>query len=111
MNLRDATETAIALTRELHEALTGSDLALCEALLVRRADAMVVFEDRHRAARDDQRADCRNLIIELQERDTRLQEKAAEVFALAAHDFQGQLGAQPAGPSAYSSLACLDRRA
>lgn len=111
MDLAEAAAAAIALTRDLHEALAGEDLAHGEALLVRRADAMVVFADCHRAADAAARADARALLLELQERDRLLQEKAAEVFALAEQAFHARLGAQPAGPSAYGSLACLDRQA
>jgi hypothetical protein len=103
MDLQDACTTAIELTRDLHEALQGEDLALCEALLVRRADAMVVFEDRHRAAGDAERASCRDLLIELQEKDRLLQDKAAEVFALAGRAFHAQMGAQPVGAGGYGA--------
>ena len=102
MTLAEAAESACELTRELHEALAGEDLALCEALLVRRADAMVLFADRHRAADDDERAAASELIVELADRDRRLQEKAAEVFALTEQAYRARLGAQPAGISAYA---------
>ena len=110
MTLSEATRAAVALTRELHAALEAGDLPRCEALLVRRAEAMVRFEDRHRAADAAARTEARAGILELQEADRRLQEEAAEAFAVAARDFQGQLGARPAEASAYGTLACLDRR-
>lgn len=109
MNLQEAATAALGLTHELHEALSGEDLGLCEALLVRRADAMVVFEDRHRAAGDQESDAARDLILDLREKDRQLQDKAAEIFALAEQVYRSQLGAQPA--SAYGSLSCLDQRA
>ena len=109
MTLQDAANAALALTHELHEALGAEDLGLCEALLVRRADAMVVFADRHRAADDQELAAARDLILDLQDRDRRLQDQAAEIFALAEQAYHSQLGAQPA--SSYGSLTCLDKRA
>lgn len=111
MNLPEAAAAALALTRELHEALAGGDLALGEALLVRRADAMVRFADRHRAALPQERAASRALLLELQEHDRRLQESAADAFALAEQAFFAHLGARPVSPSAYGALACLDRKA
>ena len=109
LTLQEAAAAALALTRELHEALSADDLGLCEALLLRRAEAMVAFADGHRAASAEELAAARDLILELREHDRRLQDEAAEVFALAEQAFRGQLGAQPA--SAYGALACLDRRA
>ncbi len=109
MTLQETATAALALTRELQEALTADDLGLCEALLLRRAEAMVAFEDRHRAAGDPELAAARGLILELRAHDRRLQDLAAEVFALAEQAFRSQLGAQPV--SAYGSLTCLDRRA
>jgi len=98
VTLAEAAESACELTRELYEALAGEELALCESLLVRRGEAMVLFEDRHRAADDEERAEARALILELAERDQRLQEKAAEVFALAEQAVHAPVGTQPAGP-------------
>ena len=109
MTLQETAAAALALTRELHQALAADDLGRCEALLLRRAEAMVAFEDGHRAATAQELAAARDLILELRERDRQLQDQAAEVFALAEQAFHSQLGAQPA--SAYGSLACLDRRA
>lgn len=102
MNLCEATEAASELTRALFEALAGEDLAQCETLLVRRAEAMVVFEDRHRAADDEERLAAKDLILELLARDHKLQEKAAEVFALAEQASRARLGAQPPNLGAYA---------
>ncbi len=95
VNLEHACTTAISLTRELHDALACEDFSLCEALLVRRADAMVRFENRHRAADAAEQAACRDLLVELQRRDHDLQDKAAEVFALAGQAYHARMGAQP----------------
>ena len=114
MTLAQTIAEARVRTRNLREALLAGDLVAAGDLLAERAAAMAAFKEAHEAAGASITTACRPDMVALQLEDRALQELAAEALARADQDCRHDLGANPAGQSAYRdepALACVDRRA
>ncbi|RLA40187.1 MAG: hypothetical protein DRR06_17855, partial [Gammaproteobacteria bacterium] len=73
MKLEHAIVHALALTRELHEALNEGRMDQYAGILARRSAAMADFQAVHEAAAPDERRHCRPLLQELGRLDAELQ--------------------------------------
>jgi hypothetical protein len=114
MQLPDAIDHALALTRELRAGLTGDRPGTWDDVLARRADAMADFQDAHLAADPETRSRCREALQELADADRELQRLATEALAAAATDFRANLRTLPAGSAAYDTgplQGAVNRRA
>ena len=114
MELSDSITQAQDWTRRLCAALEADDTAGALDLMAGRAAAMAALENAHRAADDGTVEACRARLIALQQEDAELQKLAADALSKVDQACREDLGAAPAGSSAYRgepALACLDRRA
>jgi len=114
MNLSESIIQARDWTRKMREALEVDDTARALDLLPGRAAAMSVFENTHRAAGDAALEACRRALLSLQQEDASLQELGLRALRDTDEACRANLGAAPAGTTAYRdepTLACVDRRA
>ncbi|MDX2475238.1 MAG: hypothetical protein QNL91_16195 [Candidatus Krumholzibacteria bacterium] len=114
MNLKNATESALALTGRLQEALNESNWDQFAIVLDEREAAMVAFQKAHQAASDSDREHWGGLINTLQQQDTRLQAEASVALTEAGDQMRASVGATLHYNGSYGQepdLACIDRKA
>ena len=115
MNLEQSTQQALDFTRRLEAALHLGDLDLCAEILQMRGAVMEHFTRLHRSAPDREKAAVADLVKELAEADTRLQQETTRQLGATAAEFRANLNSGPARTTPrYGSgptQACVDIKA